>query len=93
MDAITIFYLVVVNLSTFVLCWRDKSAAVNGSWRIPERALMFLIIAGGSLGMLIGMYLFHHKTKSPRFQITVPVVLIAETVFLVFFYLNRSARI
>ena len=93
MDAVTVFYLVVINLSTFVLCWRDKSAAVHGSWRIPERVLMFLVIAGGSLGMLIGMHLFHHKTKSERFRITVPVVLVAETVFLVFFYLNLNARI
>ena len=66
MDAITIFYLVVVNLSTFVLCWRDKSAAVHGSWRIPERALMFLIIAGGSLGMLIGNRAWCNPRQSHR---------------------------
>ena len=93
MDAFTVSYLVVINLLTFFLCWRDKSAAVHGRWRIPERVLMFLVIAGGSLGMLVGMRVFHHKTKNARFRITVPVVLVAETAFLVLFYLNLNARV
>ncbi len=93
MDIATASYLVVINLLTFFLCWRDKSAAVHGRWRIPERVLLFLTVGGGSLGMLAGMKTFHHKTKDSRFRLTVPVVFIAETVFLIVFYLNLNARV
>ncbi len=86
MDAFTISFLIVINLVTLLLCWSDKRAAVNHTRRIPERLLMILTIAGGSAGMLAGMLIFRHKTKDSRFRITVPVVLVAETVFCILFY-------
>ena len=92
MDTFTACYLIVINLVTFLLCGCDKRAAVRGEWRIPERWLLFLTIAGGPAGMMIGMHFFHHKTKDSRFRITVPVVLVAETLFLLGFYLTLPAR-
>ena len=82
MDIFTISFLIVINLVTLLLCWSDKRAAVNHTRRIPERLLMLLTIAGGSAGMLI----FRHKTRDARFRITVPVVLVAETIFCILFY-------
>lgn len=86
MDSFSIAYLIVINLVAFIVCGVDKRAAVQKKWRIPERLLLGLAIAGGSVGMLLGMFAFHHKTKTPKFIITVPVVLVAEAVFLVLAY-------
>lgn len=86
MDSISIAYLVAINLVAFVVCGLDKRAAIQKKWRIPERVLLGLAIAGGGAGMLLGMFVFHHKTKTPKFIITVPVVLVAEIVFLVLAY-------
>ncbi|MDD2994099.1 MAG: hypothetical protein PWQ08_1234 [Clostridiales bacterium] len=86
MDSISIAYLVAINLVAFVGCGLDKRAAIQKKWRIPERVLLGLAIAGGGAGMLLGMFVFHHKTKTPKFIITVPVVLVAEIVFLVLAY-------
>jgi len=86
MDSISIAYLVAINLVALIACGADKRAAIQEKWRIPERVLLGLTIAGGGAGMLLGMLVFHHKTKTPKFIITVPVVLVAETVFLVLAY-------
>lgn len=86
MDSFSIAYLIVINLVAFIACGVDKRAAVQKKWRIPERLLLGLAIAGGSVGMLLGMFVFRHKTKTPKFIITVPVVLVAEAVFLVLAY-------
>ncbi|MPN59763.1 hypothetical protein SDC9_207485 [bioreactor metagenome] len=75
-----------INLVALIACGADKRAAIQEKWRIPERVLLGLTIAGGGAGMLLGMLMFHHKTKTPKFIITVPVVLVAETVFLVLAY-------
>ena len=86
MDPVTIALLILINFVTFLLCWYDKRAAQQHIRRIPERVLLTLTVAGGSAGMLLGMLLFHHKTKDPRFRLTVPVVLGAETIFCILFY-------
>ena len=80
MDSISIAYLVAINLVALIACGADKRAAIQEKWRIPERVLLGLTIAGGGAGMLLGMLVFHHKTKTPKFIITVPVVLVALAV-------------
>ena len=92
MDTFTLCYLIVINLVTFLLCGCDKRAAVRREWRIPERLLLFLTIAGGPAGMMAGMLFFHHKTRDPKFRLTVPVVLVAEPLFLLGFYLTLPLR-
>ena len=46
----------------------DKRKSIKGKWRINEEILIGLSILGGSLGMIISMYLFHHKTKKLKFK-------------------------
>ena len=77
-------YLASVNLAAFVLYGIDKYKARRGLWRIPESVLLFASAAGGSAGALLGMYVFHHKTKKPRFFIGVPVMLLLHLVILYF---------
>ncbi len=69
-------YLILVNLYTWILFGIDKWKALNGQWRIPEKVLFFTSLAGGSLGALVGMKMFHHKTKKKRFSIGIPVFLV-----------------
>ena len=78
-------YLASVNLAAFVLYGIDKYKARRGLWRIPESVLLFASAAGGSSGALLGMYVFHHKTKKPRFFIGVPAMLLLHLIILYFF--------
>ena len=43
--------------------------------RIPEKTLFLIAAAGGSVGVLLGMYTFRHKTRHLSFVIGVPVIL------------------
>lgn len=54
----------------------DKKKAIKNSYRIPEKNLFFICIIGGSLGVLMGMYKFHHKTKHNKFIYGVPLLII-----------------
>ena len=71
-------YLVCVNLIALTAFGVDKSRAERGAWRISESALLFLAAVGGSIGALVGMRVFHHKTRKPLFSIGVPVLLIVQ---------------
>lgn len=58
----------------------DKSKAKRQKWRIQERNLFIVAMLGGSLGMWIGMYMFHHKTKHMSFVLGIPCLLIIQIV-------------
>lgn len=66
-----------VNVFVFALYGADKLKAIHHKWRIPESALITAAFFG-VIGALCGMYLLHHKTKKPKFYITVPLIFIAE---------------
>ena len=70
------YYIVFINLLGIILMFLDKRKAVKNRWRISENTLMLTSLIGGSLGILIGMYTFRHKTKHKKFTIGVPVLLI-----------------
>lgn len=61
-------YLLLVNLSAFVLMGLDKRRARRDKWRISEKTLFLPAVLGGSLGAILGMRLFHHKTKHWYFR-------------------------
>ena len=73
-----LYYLAAVNLLLFVLMGVDKAKAKRGARRFPEATLFFLAVVGGSLGGLLGMAAFHHKTLHKSFRIGFPVILIAQ---------------
>ena len=68
-------YLLIVNATGFFLMLVDKHKAKKNLWRIPERVLMGTAILGGSLGVFMGMRIFRHKTKHPKFAIGVPILM------------------
>ena len=65
-------YLLIMNLAAFIAYGIDKSRAQNARRRTPEKTLIGLAGAGGALGALIGMFVFHHKTRKIKFVILNP---------------------
>lgn len=83
-----LYYLLIINvLGLWFMLW-DKLQARKMRWRIPEARLMLTALVGGSLGILLGMHLFRHKTLHPKFAIGVPVILALQIVLalLIFSY-------
>jgi len=78
-------YFIGINLLTFLLFGLDKYQAVRHGFRVPERVLLGTSALGGALGGLLGMLLFHHKTKKAKFRIWIPSLLAAYFVFLLIF--------
>ena len=74
------WYLIVINIVTWIAFGLDKWEAKSGKWRIPERTLLLLALAGGSLGALAGMIMFRHKTRKAKFFISVPVMFVVHCV-------------
>ena len=79
-------YLLAVNLAAFVLYGADKRRAKQGTWRIPEKTLFLLPLLGGSIGALLGMRVFHHKTKHWYFVWGIPAILLAQIALAVWIY-------
>ncbi len=79
-------YMIVINLVTFALYGIDKKRARRSQWRISEKTLLLTALAGGSLGALVGMLSFHHKTKHWNFRILVPLFLILHIAVFYFLY-------
>lgn len=84
-----LIYLLTINFITFITYGIDKRKAIKNKWRIKEATLLGLSFIGGSIGALMGMIIFHHKTKKPRFKFGVPVMLIFHLVILFFMFINN----
>ena len=84
-----IAWLVIINLIAFAIFGIDKKRAKKGQWRIPEKTLFLSAILGGSIGAILGMYVFRHKTKHWYFQIGIPAILIAQIV-IVYLLVNKG---
>ena len=70
-----------MNLISFSFYVSDKNKAKKGKWRIPEATLVGLAWLFGSVGALIGMYVYRHKTKHVKFVLLVPLAFIAQVAF------------
>ena len=81
-----IIYLIIINIIAFLAMFIDKRKAKYGKWRIKEHTLFILALIGGSVGAIIGMYTFRHKTKKMRFVIGFPAILVCEIVLGIMIY-------
>ena len=73
-----LYYLIVINIVTFQVYGIDKWKAKQGSWRISEATLLILAVIGGSIGALLGMRVWHHKTMHKKFKYGHPLILLAQ---------------
>ena len=77
---IVLSYLVAINIVTFFVYGIDKWKAKRSKWRIEESTLLWWAAAGGSIGALLGMKAWHHKTMHKKFKYGVPAILMAQIV-------------
>ena len=75
---IALIYLAAINVLTFVLYGIDKLKAKRSKWRVSEAALIWSAVFGGSIGALLGMNVWHHKTLHLKFRYGVPVILLLQ---------------
>ena len=90
-----LYYLIVINVVTFLVYgidkWRSTSGrllptgrkkAKQGSWRISEATLLILAVIGGSIGALLGMKVWRHKTMHKKFKYGLPLILIIQIILI-----------
>ena len=80
-----LIYILIINVITFFMMWFDKHEAKIGDWRVPERTLFMLVLLGGGIGGIAGMYVFRHKTRKWYFKIGFPAILIMQIVLVIYF--------
>jgi len=73
-ETILAVYLTAANLTGFILMGTDKRRAEMHRWRIPEKVLFLTAAAGGSIGAMLGMKVFRHKTKHLAFVLGMPLI-------------------
>lgn len=85
MDVITLLstYFAVINLIGFALMGIDKYRAKKRAFRIPEATLFIIAVIGGSIGSILGMYTFRHKTRHRSFVYGMPFILLVQIALIV----------
>ena len=81
-----IIYLLILNALGFLFMLIDKKRAKKNEWRISESTLFGVALLGGSIGAIIGMYLFRHKTKKMQFIIGLPVIFILQIILVIYLF-------
>ncbi len=76
-----------MNLIAFALYGIDKRRAKQGAWRISEYTLLLVALLGGSLGALLGMRYFRHKTRHRKFRYGIPLILLLQLGLGLYFFL------
>jgi len=83
-----VVYLLAINLIGFGIMYLDKRKAKYGRWRIPEKTLLIIALLGGSIGTILGMKIFRHKTKKLKFTLGFPTILISEIIIIAYFLIK-----
>ena len=81
-------YLLILNILGFAFMGIDKRRAIRSAFRIPEATLFAIAILGGSIGSILGMHLFRHKTKHWYFLFGMPIILILQIALAVLLYFS-----
>lgn len=87
---ILLIYLLIINAAAFLLMLIDKRRAIKNAWRIPESTLLGVAAFGGSLGAIVGMRLFRHKTLHLKFSVGLPAMLVVHILLLIFVYTKTA---
>lgn len=83
------WYFAIINTASIIIYGWDKLCAIRKWWRVPELTLLIIAAIGGSIGALIAMRLFHHKTLHLKFKYGVPLILAAQIAGLVYLHLLK----
>ncbi len=87
--SIILIYLLIINITTYIVMGVDKLKAKKSKRRIPEKTLFILVALGGGIGGITAMYTIRHKNKKIRFIIGFPAILIVEIIaFLCLYFIG-----
>ena len=81
---VILIYLIIINIVGFSLMGIDKKKAKSHAWRIPEATLFIVAAIGGSIGSILGMQVFRHKTQHWYFVWGMPAILVLQIALVVF---------
>lgn len=81
-----VVYLSVINIISFIVIAIDKGKAKKKNYRISENTIIVLSIIGGSVGTLMGMTMFRHKTKKKKFYIGVPIIYLINQIIIIIIF-------
>ena len=84
-------YFAVISLTAVIVTIADKIRAVKDKWRVSENALMIIALLGGGISMYITMLIIRHKTRKLKFMLGIPLIIILETIALLW-VLNYAAQ-
>lgn len=95
---IFMYYILAISLFSVIVTVADKLLAINRLWRISEKTLLLLSFFGGSISMLVTMLIIRHKTRKPKFMITLPVLSILHLACFIYIYVfwltnNKNSNI
>lgn len=88
MDKAVLIYLILINLTAFLLMYVDKKKAIKRQYRIPESVLLWSAFLGGAVGAYLSMRMFRHKTKHIKFTLGVPMAILASSI-LIYIYFTK----
>ena len=87
-DLFPLYYVIVLSLVGFCSMGIDKWKAKHKKYRISEKTLLLIAILGGSIGSIIGMKFFHHKTLHKKFSIGLPIILFLQILLVTLYCLS-----
>lgn len=76
-------YLILMNIIGFAMMGIDKRKAIKHLWRVRESTLFLIALTGGSVGSILGMRVFRHKTRHWYFVYGMPLILILQILLIV----------
>ena len=83
------YYLLAINVITFIVYGIDKYKAKKAKWRISEATLLLLAVLGGSIGAWMGMKVWHHKTMHKKFKYGVPAILLIQIALMAYLHIKQ----
>lgn len=83
-NTLLIIYFGVMTIVGYASMGIDKAKAKKRAWRIPEATLFSIAILGGSIGSILGMFHFRHKTKHWYFVVGMPLIFFIQLAIAVY---------
>ena len=82
------YFLLTINVVTFIVYGIDKYKAKKAKWRISEATLIMLAFLGGSIGAWLGVKVLHHKTMHKKFKYGIPAILLMQIALIAYLNMN-----
>ncbi|CAD5343909.1 DUF1294 domain-containing protein [Flavobacterium bizetiae] len=86
---ILLLYFLLINSIAFILAGYDKHLAINHKRRIPENTLFAFAAVGGSVGLLLAMIIFRHKTSKPSFILKFSAIVFIQIAIAILLFINK----